>query len=213
MTVTPTSWFNPYQGAQALDLDGFNPGSVKQSFVSTIGTTYQLSFAYANNGSGGTFGGTRTADVTVTDAGGAILLSSSVSHTGSTPREMNYQMFTATFVADTATTTLQFTSTDPSNSNDGIVLDAVSVRKFRRKFRPRDWITHSTRRGIVRVADSRLAKNQNKKVRNPLTFVGVSNTKQGRYSLKLGTFRFRRIHPHMRSLTDDTLTAYGFPSH
>jgi choice-of-anchor C domain-containing protein len=126
--VTPTTWFNSYQGVQALDLDGSNPGAINQSFDTTIGTAYQLSFAYADNGTpGGTYFGTRTADVTVTDAGGTTLLSSSVSHTGSTPDDMNYQIFTANFVADTATTTLQFTSTDPSFSNDGIALDAVSV--------------------------------------------------------------------------------------
>ena len=124
--VTPTTWFNSYQGVQALDLDGFDPGSVKQSFATTIGTTYQLSFAYANNGTaGGTYSGPRTADVTV--IGGATLLSSTVSHNGSTATAMNYQIFKANFVADTDTTTLQFTSTDPSFSNDGIALDAISV--------------------------------------------------------------------------------------
>jgi choice-of-anchor C domain-containing protein len=126
--VTPTTWFNSYQGVQALDLDGSSPGAVSQSFVTTIGTAYQLSFAYADNGTaGGTYDGTRTADVTVTDSGGTILLSSSVSHNGSTPDDMNYQIFTGSFVADTMTTTLQFTSTDPSSSNDGIALDAVTV--------------------------------------------------------------------------------------
>jgi len=126
--VTPTSWFDPYQGAQSLDLDGSHPGSIEQLFATTIGTTYELSFAYANNpGQLGTFDGPQTADVTVTDSGGMTLLSSTITHTGSTPTAMNYQIFTDTFVADTTITTLKFTSTDPSYSNNGIALDAVSV--------------------------------------------------------------------------------------
>ena len=85
--VTPDTWFGSYQGVQSLDLDGSAPGSIEQSFTTTIGTTYQLSFAYADNGHpGGTYSGPRTADVTVTDAGGTTLLSSSVSHSGSTDR-------------------------------------------------------------------------------------------------------------------------------
>ncbi len=126
--IQGASWFDPYQGAQSLDLDGSHPGSIEQSFATTIGTTYQLSFAYANNpDSRGTFDGPQTADVTVTDSGGKTLLSSTVSHTGSTPTDMNYQLFTETFVADTTMTTLKFTSTDPYSSNNGIALDDVTV--------------------------------------------------------------------------------------
>jgi len=126
--IQGASWFDPYQGAQSLDLDGSHPGSIEQSFATTVGTTYQLSFAYANNpDSRGTFNGPQTADVTVADSGGTTLLSSTVTHTGSTPKAMNYEIFTGTFVADTTTATLKFTSTDPSYSNNGIALDAVSV--------------------------------------------------------------------------------------
>ena len=126
--IQSASWFDPYQGAQSLDLDGSQPGSIGQSFATTIGTTYQLSFAYGNNpDQRGTFDGPHTADVTVTDSHGMVLISSTVTHTGSTPTIMNYQMFTDNFVADTTITTLKFTSTDPSYSNNGIALDAVSV--------------------------------------------------------------------------------------
>jgi choice-of-anchor C domain-containing protein len=126
--IQGASWFDPYQGAQSLDLDGSHPGSIEQSFATTIGATYQLSFAYGNNpDSRGTFDGPQTADVTVTDSGGKTLLSSTVSHTGSTPTDMNHQLFTETFVADTTMTTLKFTSTDPYSSNNGIALDDVTV--------------------------------------------------------------------------------------
>ena len=128
MDIQSASWFDPYQGAQSLDLDGSQPGSIGQSFATTIGTTYQLSFAYGNNpDQRGTFDGPHTANVTVTDSHGMVLISSTVTHTGSTPTIMNYQMFTDNFVADTTITTLKFTSTDPSYSNNGIALDAVSV--------------------------------------------------------------------------------------
>ena len=58
-------------GCTITHLDGSQPGSIEQSFPTTIGTTYQFSFAYANNpDQRGTFNGPQTADVTVTDSGG-----------------------------------------------------------------------------------------------------------------------------------------------
>ena len=38
-----------FQGSQWLDLDGISPGAIAQTFATTPGTLYALSFAYANN--------------------------------------------------------------------------------------------------------------------------------------------------------------------
>src|SRR5262245_1025865 len=37
VNIQSASWFDPYQGAQSLDLDGSHPGSIQQSFATTIG--------------------------------------------------------------------------------------------------------------------------------------------------------------------------------
>ena len=64
----PTASGNP----QNLDLDGNNPGTMSQSFSTTVGQTYSLDFFYSNNiyGSGG------AATVSVTGSS----LSESISH-------------------------------------------------------------------------------------------------------------------------------------
>jgi hypothetical protein len=53
------------------------------------------------------------------------LLNTNVSHNTSTFSNMDYTLFSSTFVADSSTTTLTFTAV--TNSGFGIALDAVSV--------------------------------------------------------------------------------------
>jgi hypothetical protein len=102
-------------------MNGTQPGSISQSFATTAGTDYSLPFAYANNFNAGS--PVATAEVKVT--GTITLLDQTVSHSGSTASNMNYALFSGTFVADSPTSTLQFTAL---NSGPwGIALDAVSV--------------------------------------------------------------------------------------
>ena len=116
-TFWPTS-----QGTHNLDLNGTSPSAILQSFATTPGKTYQLSFEYANNPDKPN----QTDYATVTVTGSGTLLSRWISHTGSTPRHMKYNRFLGTFVADSATTTLEFVST--TLGAYGIVLDAVAVK-------------------------------------------------------------------------------------
>jgi choice-of-anchor C domain-containing protein len=109
------------EGTHTLDLNGVSTGTIEQSFATIPGQVYQLLFDYANNPDRPA----RTATATVTVTGAGTLLSRVIAHTGSTPRHMRYTRFLATFVADSATTTLQFASTTPGAF--GIVLDAVAV--------------------------------------------------------------------------------------
>ncbi len=117
-----SSFYPAYAGSgQSLDMSGAGgaAGVISQSFATMPGVTYDLSFAYGNN-PGGT-GATMNALVT----GAAVLLSQDVSHNTSTVANMDYLLFSQDFVADSATTTLQFSSL--TNSGFGIALDAVSV--------------------------------------------------------------------------------------
>jgi hypothetical protein len=108
-------------GGQWLDLNGNSPGTLTQSFATTQGQTYLLSFEYANN----TAVTTGDATATVSVQGSNTLLTANIEHGSSTTSEMNYQLFQSTFVADSGTATLQFESTFPGTS--GIALDAISV--------------------------------------------------------------------------------------
>jgi choice-of-anchor C domain-containing protein len=121
--VVNNGYWPAFEGLNSLDLDGNNPGTIQQTFATTPGVPYNLRFWYANNADASAL--TRTANVLVTGAG--TLLNQNISHTGSTRANMNYTLFSAEFIADSASTTLRFTSTDESTSPFGVVLDAVSV--------------------------------------------------------------------------------------
>jgi choice-of-anchor C domain-containing protein len=113
------------EGNQSLDSVGnTGPGTyIQQSFSTTIGQSYDLTFDYANNPTG-TY---CTNNVLVT--GATTLLNSVISHGGSANNNMNWVSFSQVFVADSSLTTLRFThlgaATDPLGS--GIALDAISV--------------------------------------------------------------------------------------
>lgn len=123
--VHNSSLFETFEGRQALDLDGTGAGTIEQTFATAAGSSYVLSFEYANNPFGVT--SPATAQVSLFGAGATPLLSRAISHSGSSAAAMNYTLFTAAFTADSATTRLRFASTDSPASVNGIVLDAVSV--------------------------------------------------------------------------------------
>jgi hypothetical protein len=81
-----------------------------------------LSFEFANNPQPGP-ASSGTANVLVTGTG--TLLNQNVTHTGSLFTNMNYALFSQNFVANSATTKLQFEAL--TSSGFGIALDAVSV--------------------------------------------------------------------------------------
>jgi len=123
--LVPNTYWPSFAGHYSLDMSGLigSAGVIQQSFATTPGATYDLSFEYANNpGVGrGVYGATGNVSVT----GLATLLIQDLSHNTSTFANMDYQLFSADFVADSATTTLQFT--EYTNSGYGVVLDAVDV--------------------------------------------------------------------------------------
>jgi len=126
--LVDTGLFAAFQGKQSLDLDGLSPGSISQSFATIAGQTYNLDFAYANNGIT-PFAG-YSANVNVT--GGGTLLNTTISHNtsggaGASLAQMDYVLFHGLFVADSAASTILFSSLDPAGQNGGIVLDAVSI--------------------------------------------------------------------------------------
>lgn len=114
-----------FEGPQALDLVGFgSTGGIAQTFTTTPGQRYTLSFAYANNPGPGV-PTPASANVTVA-SGGNTVLSQSISHGTATTSNFNWTVFNSDFTATGATTVLAFTETF-GGANGGIFLDAVSV--------------------------------------------------------------------------------------
>jgi choice-of-anchor C domain-containing protein len=127
-SVETVSQWTPFEGHQSLDLDGISPGTIQQSFATTPGMHYTLSFSYSNNPFAGT-GATLPASafVSVQGAGNVPLLGQTITHDTSDPAQMSYSNFQMEFVADSTSATLIFASLDPSNSVGGIALDGISV--------------------------------------------------------------------------------------
>ena len=90
-----------------VDLVEGSSGVIFQSFATTPGNVYDLSFEYGNNpnGAGGSI------NVLVTGIG--TLLSQNVSHNSPTVANMDYKLFSQTFIANSAITTLQHRDCNP----------------------------------------------------------------------------------------------------
>ena len=108
-----------YEGKQYLDLIGEGlTGSISQTFNTVAGNLYRLTFAYSHNVFGGSPGA--TASYTLGALNGVI------SHTTGSDSNLDWQIFSSTFVGTGSPMTLNFTNLTGQN-NAGILLDGVSV--------------------------------------------------------------------------------------
>jgi hypothetical protein len=125
----------PQSGNQFLDLVGGGPVaanfSIQQTFATTAGQSYQLSFVYGNNEQLAAALATFTASLI---GGSGTIWTQDFSHTGDTYYARNWTAFNITFVANSSTTTLKFLDTshfptgyDPSYTVGGSTLDNVIV--------------------------------------------------------------------------------------
>jgi hypothetical protein len=116
--------FPAEDGNQWLDLTGNGSNlteAVFQTVATTAGDQYQLSYWIGNTTGGGIFGTTSTVNVTVNGVAGFLDTNANVS-----PNTLNWEQFTHTFVANSASTTLNFANGDPAGDNsnglDNVVL-------------------------------------------------------------------------------------------
>lgn len=112
------SYWQPAGGSYSLDLNGGSAGTISQSFATTVGGTYNVSFSLAGNHDGG---GDKTITVGVTDPH-----SFSFALAGSSRSAMGWQTESFSFVATSALSTLTFAG-NPANTYYGAALDNVSV--------------------------------------------------------------------------------------
>jgi hypothetical protein len=120
--------FPAENGNQWLDLTGNGINSnegVEQTFATTSGAQYTLSFWVGNvNNPGGIFGTTSTVDVLLGGPKGTSLLTATNAST--TTGILTWEQFTTTFTATGSTATLDFINGDPGADNSN-GLDNVSV--------------------------------------------------------------------------------------
>ncbi|HEY5087720.1 MAG TPA: DUF642 domain-containing protein [Gemmatimonadaceae bacterium] len=118
--------FPAHSGNAWLDLTGVSQTAtgVAQSFATTLGATYNLSFWVGNIcNSGGIFGTTSTVKVY---NGTSTTSMFSATNSGCTANTLYWQQFMTSFVASGTSTTLSFVNGDPSNDTSN-GLDDVMV--------------------------------------------------------------------------------------
>ena len=106
-------------GSRSLDLSGENAGGIQQTFNTTVGKTYRVTFDLAGN----TFTSPTIKDMRVSAGGSSADFSFDT--TGKSNSNMGWLSKSWDFTANSTTTTLEFISL--TNSFDGPALDNVSV--------------------------------------------------------------------------------------
>ncbi|MFB7909167.1 choice-of-anchor C family protein [Kitasatospora sp. NPDC056076] len=110
------------EGDQSLDLNGNGPGTIAQTFTTTPGATYSVTYALAGNPSGPP--ALRTGRALID---GQDFQDFTFDVTGRTSAAMGYVGRQFTFVAQNASTTLSFESTVAGPR--GPVLDDIQVKE------------------------------------------------------------------------------------
>ena len=117
--------FPASDGSQWLDLTGFLASTgetIKQTVTTVMGRTYHLSFAVGHVfNPHGIYGTSSTVVVTVNGAPLGRFTNSCTTCT----HELSWETFTASFVADSTTTVIEFLNKDPSTDNCNGLDDVV----------------------------------------------------------------------------------------
>lgn len=121
--IVGTFWVS-HNGHRSIDLDGLHPGCLAQTFATTPGTQYTVTFWLAGNPACGTL----TKSMTMSAAGQTSSYTFSV--TGHSTTSMGWVQKTFAFMANAASTTLEMCSTDATGSCgpavDDLVMDFVT---------------------------------------------------------------------------------------
>lgn len=117
-----------FEGAQFLDLNGLQRGRLTQTFATTPGSLYTVTFAYTDNYYEPSTPAPASATVRLFDGLGDRL-NQTITHTGAVAGNYHWTVFNEQFTALQNTTSLEFTSltTSASGHSGGIMLDAVQV--------------------------------------------------------------------------------------
>ncbi|MGW4421301.1 choice-of-anchor C family protein [Streptosporangium sp. NPDC004631] len=116
--IGPGGPWSPARGRQSLDLSGNRPGTIEQTFATTVGRCYTVSFALAGN----TYGlpVVKTGYAKVTQGTLTTQKDFTFDTTGKTPQNMGYVRERFTFCARDTRATLSLVST-----TDGVYGPAV----------------------------------------------------------------------------------------
>ena len=113
------TYWQASEGSRNLDLSGANAGGIQQTFNTTVGGTYRVTFDLAGNPTGNP----TIKEMRVSAGGNSADFSFDI--TGKSPSNMGWVSKSWDFTANSTTTTLEFIGL--GNSDAGAALDNVSV--------------------------------------------------------------------------------------
>lgn len=114
------TYWTAEEGNRSIDLSGTSAGTLSQTFATTVGQSYLVTFFLAGNPAGG-----NTVKSVSVDATGGSSQTYTFDTTGASTTNMNWATETYSFTASAASTTLTFTSLE--NNAFGPALDNVSI--------------------------------------------------------------------------------------
>jgi len=143
-----STYWQASAGSQSVDLFGNARGIIAQTFATSVGQLYRVSFDYSVNPDGGTAnrGVNAFASDGVATLGGGVFAYTNGPAVRFSP--MNYQSATFEFLATSGTSTLRFGGfdTDTQNLQFGAVLDNVAVTAVPE---PHEWLMMLCGLGLV----------------------------------------------------------------
>jgi hypothetical protein len=121
ITDNTTPWKPADTGVNSLDLNGWDSGSISQSFMTLAGVTYHVSYAFSRN----LAGAADPATALVTVAGVNHVISAANDGSFGTLNSMLWKSGGFTFTGTGNVETLRFASTSPGSG--GLFLDSISA--------------------------------------------------------------------------------------
>ncbi len=122
LTTTGSFWGPAYDGIYSLDINGWDPGRITQSFNTVIGKLYNVSFAYSRN----IAGAADPATATVSAGGQTFNVVAPADGPFTNAGRMAWVTDGFSFVGTGAPTTLALAATN--GTNGGVFFDAISVQ-------------------------------------------------------------------------------------
>ncbi|HEY3950003.1 PEPxxWA-CTERM sorting domain-containing protein [Phenylobacterium sp.] len=121
VTSLGSPWGPAFDGVNSLDIDGWEPGSMSQTFNTVAGATYTVSFVYSRNAAGA------VDPATATVSAGGVTDFVSAPNDGSLGSEFNFiwKPVSFNFVGTGSPTTLTVTGTN--GTNGGVFFDDFAV--------------------------------------------------------------------------------------
>jgi hypothetical protein len=121
LTTSASFWGPASDGNYSMDINGWNAGTISQSFATVLGRTYTVSFDYSRN----VAGAPNPATALVTAGGQSFTVSAANDGTYGFGHNMQWKSGAFTFVGTGNVETVRLEATVPGNG--GVFFDDVSV--------------------------------------------------------------------------------------